>query len=133
MKPLPYEGGFYVETYRCDEKITQVALPTRYSSEKNFSTAILYLLTPDTFSAFHRLRSDEIFHFYLGDSVTMLQLHPDGSSEVTTLGQDIMKGQRLQVTVPPLASCRRQERGARLLSQRRRQIRLNGLHRRSRF
>jgi len=100
MKPLPYEGGYYTETYRCDEKIAQAALPTRYSSEKNFSTAILYLLTPDTFSAFHRLRSDEIFHFYLGDSVTMLQLHPDGSSEVTTLGQDIMKGQRVQVTVP---------------------------------
>jgi predicted cupin superfamily sugar epimerase len=100
MRPLPYEGGFYVETYRCDEKIGQAALPTRYTGEKNFSTAILYLLTPDTFSALHRLRSDEIFHFYLGDPVTMLQFHPDGSSEVMTLGQDIIKGQRIQVTVP---------------------------------
>ncbi|MHC4424021.1 MAG: cupin domain-containing protein, partial [Planctomycetota bacterium] len=74
MRPLSYEGGFYVETYRCAEKIAQTALPARYTDEKNFSTAILYLLTPDTFSALHRLRSDEIFHFYLGDPVTMLQL-----------------------------------------------------------
>jgi len=100
MKPLPYEGGFYVETYRASEKISETALPAGYTGERNFSTAILYLLTPNTFSALHRLKSDEIFHFYLGDPVTMLQLHPDGPSEVTTLGQDIMNGQRVQATVP---------------------------------
>jgi len=100
MKPLPYEGGYYVETYRCAEKIAQAALPARYTNEKNFSTAILYLLTPDTFSALHRLRSDEIFHFYLGDPVTMLQLHRDRTSEIITLGRDIMNGQRVQATVP---------------------------------
>jgi predicted cupin superfamily sugar epimerase len=99
MKPLPHEGGYYVETYRSDEKIAQAALPTRYTGERNLSTAILYLLTPDTFSALHRLKSDEIFHFYLGDAVTMLILHTDGSSEVVTLGQDIFNDQRVQVTV----------------------------------
>jgi len=100
MKPLPHEGGYYVETYRSDEKIAQAALPTRYTGERNLSTAILYLLTPDMFSALHRLRSDEIFHFYLGDPVTMLQLHSNGSSEVITLGQDIFNDQRVQVTMP---------------------------------
>ncbi|MHC4482006.1 MAG: cupin domain-containing protein [Planctomycetota bacterium] len=100
MKPLPGEGGYYVETYRASEKISEVALPARYTGERNFCTAILYLLTPDTFSALHRLKSDEIFHFYLGDPVTMLQLHADGSSEVITLGRDIVNGQRVQVTVP---------------------------------
>ena len=100
MKPLPHEGGYYVETYRCDEKISPTALPARYTGERNLSTAILYLLTPDMFSALHRLRSDEIFHFYLGDPVTMLQLHSNGSSEVITLGQDIFNDQRVQVTVP---------------------------------
>lgn len=100
MKPLPAEGGYYVETYRASEKIGQAALPARYTSERNFSTAILYLLTPDTLSSLHRLKSDETFHFYLGDPVTMLQLHPDGSSEVITLGQDVLTGQRIQVTVP---------------------------------
>jgi predicted cupin superfamily sugar epimerase len=100
MRPLPQEGSFYVETYRCREKIEQVKLPARYTGNRNFSTAILYLLTPDTLSALHRVKSDEIFHFYLGDPATMLQLHPDGASEVITLGQDILSGQRVQVTVP---------------------------------
>ena len=100
MKPLPKEGGFYVETYCCREKIARAKLPVRYSGDRSFSTAILYLLTPRTFSALHRVNSDEIFHFYLGDSVTMLQLHPDGSSKVITLGHDILNGRRIQVTVP---------------------------------
>ena len=100
MKPLPGEGGYFIETYRAKEKIAQAALPDKYSGARNFGTAILYLLTPDTCSKLHRLVSDEVFHFYLGDPVRMLQLHPDGSSEVIDLGSDIMNGQRVQVTVP---------------------------------
>ncbi|MHC4125857.1 MAG: cupin domain-containing protein [Planctomycetota bacterium] len=100
MKPLPVEGGYYVETYRAKEKIAQAALPDRFAGERNLSTTILYLLTPDTPSKLHKLVSDEIYHFYLGDPVTMLQLHPDASSEVITLGQDILNGQRIQATVP---------------------------------
>ena len=100
MKAHPGEGGYYVESYRSGEKIAQTGLPVRYRGDRNLGTAILYLLTPDTYSALHRVASDEIFHFYLGDAVTMLQLHPDGSSEVITLGQDIFNGQRVQVMVP---------------------------------
>ena len=99
MRPLTNEGGYYVETYRALEKIAPAALPVRYTSERNFATAILYLLTPDTFSSLHRLAGDEIYHFYLGSPVTMLQLHPDGSSEVITLGQDILNGQCVQAVV----------------------------------
>ena len=101
LEPLPGEGGFYRETYRSsDKKIPADMLPERYSSDKHIATAIYYLLTPETFSAIHRLISDEIFHFYLGDPVTMLQLHPDGSGETITLGPDIEAGQRLQCVVP---------------------------------
>lgn len=100
MKPLPGEGGYYVETYRCREKIARGTLPARYAGERSFGTAILHLLTPGTFSALHRLLSDETFHFYLGDSVTMLQLHPDGTSELIILGHEILNGQCVQVTVP---------------------------------
>jgi predicted cupin superfamily sugar epimerase len=100
MKELPQEGGFYVETYRAKEKIAQAGLPARYAGWRNFSTAILYLLTSDTFSALHRLKSDEVFHFYLGDAVTMLQLRPDGGSEVVILGHDILKGEKVQILVP---------------------------------
>lgn len=100
MIPLKGEGGFYTETYRCRKRIAEAHLPAGYAGGRSLGSAILYLLTPDTFSALHRLKSDEIFHFYLGDPVTMLQLHPDGSGEVITLGRDILNGQRVQVTVP---------------------------------
>lgn len=83
LQPLPLEGGYYRETYRSEH-----------------GTAIYYLLTPETCSALHRLPQDEIFHFYLGDPVTMLQLHPDGSSQVITVGPEIDKGQQVQVVVP---------------------------------
>lgn len=99
LKPLPGEGGFYRETYRSEEKIPMKELPGRYSSAKSFCTAIYYLLTPDTCSALHRLGSDEIFHFYLGDPVSMLQLHPGGTSKLLTLGQDVEKDESLQVVV----------------------------------
>jgi uncharacterized protein len=100
MKPLPDEGGFFVETYRAEEKITQTALPPRYSGDRNFSTAILYLLTSETFSKLHKVKSDEVFHFYLGDDVTMLQLFPGGKSKVTELGSDITNNQHIQLSVP---------------------------------
>ena len=100
LKPLPHEGGFYRETYRSAEKIPHTALPPRFSSDRAFSTAIYYLLTPDTHSALHRLLSDEIFHFYCGDAVIMLHLYPDGSSKVITLGGKIDAGEHPQVMVP---------------------------------
>ena len=99
LQPHP-EGGFYRETYRSGETIAAAALPPRYGKDRSFSTAIYYLLTPDSFSSLHRLQSDELFHFHLGDPVTMLQLHEDGRGETITLGQDILAGQQLQVVVP---------------------------------
>ncbi len=103
MEPLPEEGGYYVETYRAAERIGRSCLPGRYGGERCFGTAIFYLLTANSFSALHRLKSDEVFHFYMGDAVEMLQLHPDGSSSVITLGSDVAAGQRVQVVVPAMA------------------------------
>ena len=100
MKPLQKEGGFYVETYRAQDKISKAHLPGRLTGERNLATAILYLLMPETLSRLHKLTSDEIYHFYLGDAVIMLQLHPDGSSQVIELGHNIKKGQNLQIAVP---------------------------------
>lgn len=100
LKPHPEEGGYFVETYRSLETIPESALPGRYKGVRNFGTAIYYLLTPATFSAIHRVQSDEIFHFYLGDPVEMLQLWPDGSGKVLILGSDILNGTQPQVIVP---------------------------------
>jgi predicted cupin superfamily sugar epimerase len=99
LKPLSNEGGYFVETYKSDEVLSRSTLPERYGSDRSLSTAIYYLLTPDSASLLHRLKSDEVIHFYLGDPVTMLQLHPDRSSEVITLGSDLKAGERPQVVV----------------------------------
>jgi hypothetical protein len=100
MKPLPVEGGYFSETYRAKDAVAASALPDSYPGERAISTAIYYMLTPDTFSALHRLRGDEIYHFYLGDAVEMLQLKPGGTGEAVLLGQDIAAGMRLQHVVP---------------------------------
>jgi predicted cupin superfamily sugar epimerase len=106
MQPLRQEGGFYIETYRAAEQLKKEILPEGYSGDRNFSSTILYLLTAKTISLMHRLKSDEMFHFYLGSPVTMLQLHPDGRSpqrgrsEIITLGPNILDGQVVQALVP---------------------------------
>jgi len=100
MQPLPVEGGYFVETYRSKFTLAQSSLPSSYPGERSMSTAIHYMLTPDTFSAMHRLRGDEVYHFYLGDSVEMLLLKADGTAEAVLLGQDIATGMRLQHVVP---------------------------------
>ena len=83
LEPLPVEGGWFAETYR-----------------SRWSTAIYYLLTPGTFSAMHRLPSDEVYHFYAGDPVTLLLLGPGEDATTVTLGTDLAAGQRPQVVVP---------------------------------
>jgi hypothetical protein len=100
LEPHPIEGGFFAETYRSETKLPDTVVGPAYSGERFAGTAIFYLLTPETFSAMHKLPGDELFHFYLGDPVEMLQLRPDGTSEIVTLGQDIAAGMRLQHCVP---------------------------------
>ena len=100
LAPHPKEGGFFRETYRAGESLPASALPPRYQGPRSASTAIYYLLTPTTFSALHRLQTDEIFHFYLGDPIRMLQLDPDGTGRTIVLGPDVLHGQQLQVLAP---------------------------------
>ena len=100
MQPLRQEGGYYIETYRAAEQLKKEILPAGFSGDRNLSSVILYLLTAKTVSVMHRLKCDEMFHFYMGNPVTMLQLHPDGSSEIVTLGNDIRNEQKVQVLVP---------------------------------
>jgi predicted cupin superfamily sugar epimerase len=99
LKPHSLEGGYFRETYRSTDRLPAAALPAHYGQEKSAQTAMYYLLTPETFSALHRLPTDETFHFYLGGPVTMLQLAPDGG-RVVTLGTDLAAGQHPQIIVP---------------------------------
>ena len=102
LEPLPEEGGLFKQTYCSPESINREHLPDRYLVDKPFGTAIYYLLTADvdSFSALHKLPTAELYHFYLGDPVELLQLHPDRTSEIITLGQDILAGQKVQHLVP---------------------------------
>jgi len=100
LRPLPLEGGYYRETYRASDRLPASALAAHYPMAKSACTAIYYLLTPETFSALHRLPTDEIFHFYLGDPVHMLQLPPDGDGCIVMLGSDLNARQHPQLLVP---------------------------------
>jgi predicted cupin superfamily sugar epimerase len=97
LRPLPEEGGEYVETWHAP---AVVASREGDSANRPLGTAIYYLLRPDTFSTIHRLGTDELFHFYLGDPVEQLQLAPDGSGQLVTIGPDLAAGMRPQVVVP---------------------------------
>jgi uncharacterized protein len=101
LVPHPREGGFYVRTYESGERLpTDAFADRRYPGARFTATAIYYLLEPGTFSEMHRLKSDEIFHFYAGDSVEMLQLHAAGSGTILRIGNDLANGERPQVLAP---------------------------------
>jgi predicted cupin superfamily sugar epimerase len=100
LQPLRAEGGYFSEMYRSKFTLSQRSLPSGYFGERALSTAIYYMLTPDTFSVIHRLKGDEVYHFYLGDPAEMLVLKPDGTGETVLLGPDIVSGMRLQQVVP---------------------------------
>lgn len=102
LQPHPREGGWFAETWRSHETIPAAALPERYGGEsaRAAGTAIYYLLEPGNFSEMHRLGSDEVFHFYLGDPVEMLQLWPDGTGRRVMLGTDLPADMLLQTVVP---------------------------------
>lgn len=100
LEPHPREGGCFVQTFASTDTVPAEAFsPSRYDRPRPLSTAIYYLLEPDTFSEMHVLASDEVFHHYLGDPVEMLQLHPDRSSSRHILGSDVLAGERPQLTV----------------------------------
>lgn len=100
LAPLPIEGGFFRRTYTAAERVSRAALPSRYPHDKDLSGAIYYLLGPGDISAMHRLLTDEIYHFYLGDPIELLLLYPNGRHGLHVLGHDLLAGQQVQLVVP---------------------------------
>lgn len=95
LTPLPVEGTLFTSTYRSTGDAPDGA---------PLGTAMigLYSTEPYSASSFHRLPGDEIWHFYGGDPLRLVLLHPDGSSEDVILGADFAAGQRVQFVVPAL-------------------------------
>lgn len=95
LVPLPEEGGFYRETYRS-------SFSADFSFGKRTSgTCIYYFITEEDYSALHRVKGDEIFHFYYGDPVEMLQIDASGARKIV-IGNNLQAGELPQVIVPSL-------------------------------
>lgn len=99
LQPHP-EGGYYKEVYRSEGSISEACLPNTFQGERSISTSIYYLLQKGDFSAFHRIKSDEIWHYYYGGNVLLHLLHPDGNYQCKVLGSDIIKGATFQLVIP---------------------------------
>ena len=99
LKPHP-EGGYFAETYRSAENIPMAGLPSRFTGDRSFATAIYFLLTKGEFSAFHRIKIDECWHFYAGDPLNIHIIDEAGNYSMITLGADINGGQVFQYVVP---------------------------------
>lgn len=98
LEPHP-EGGYFNEVYRSHEGILQQSLPTRFTGDRSFCTSIYYLLEGNDFSAFHRIKSDETWHFYAGGPLDVVMLSQEGP-RIERLGRNLHKGEVLQMTIP---------------------------------
>jgi hypothetical protein len=97
---LPHpEGGYFAETYRSEEGVKHEHLPVRYSGDRSFATAIYFLVHGGSFSALHRIKSDEIWHFYAGSRLTIYVIDPGGQLEEIHVGSDFEKGEVFQAAV----------------------------------
>lgn len=92
--------GFVAETYRSSPRIPRGALPEAYEGDRPYASALYFLVTPDARIAMHRIRSDQLYHHYLGDPLEVLLLFPTGAGAVTTVGPDLAAGMRPQLLIP---------------------------------
>lgn len=93
------EGGWFAETYRSAESVSAKALPERFQGARSFCTAIYFLLEAGDFSALHRIKSDELWHFHTGSALTIEVISPEGVHEQKTLGNDPSRGESFQAAV----------------------------------
>jgi uncharacterized protein len=100
MQRIPQEGPWFTLTYSSSDTLPRGALPGRYDGPRAAGSAIIAIITKNEYSGLHRLKTDEVWHYYGGDPLKLLILHPDGSGEVVVLGSDVLGGQKLQYVVP---------------------------------
>jgi len=99
LQPHP-EGGFYREYYRDKGVIPKSSLPNSFKGDRNYSANIYFLVPEGKKSNLHRIASDESWHFYLGDPLTVVQISPAGKVEKIVLGHDVKAGQKIAHVVP---------------------------------
>jgi predicted cupin superfamily sugar epimerase len=94
------EDGYYKEVYRSEGEIPAQVLPPEFGGSRNYCTSIYYMLTHDTFSAFHRIKQDEIWHFYDGSAIELHVISPTGEHSQHLIGSNVLQNEQPQVVVP---------------------------------
>jgi hypothetical protein len=94
------EGGYFKETYRSEILLPKSVLPSEFTSSRNASTCIYFMLTSDEFSAFHKVNQDEAWHFYLGETITLHMISPEGEYSQVSIGNDFGQNETPQFVVP---------------------------------
>ena len=93
--------GFVAETYRSALTIPAEALPESYDKgDRPYASALYFLVTPDAQIVMHRIRSDQLYHHYLGDPLEVLMLYADGNGAIATVGSDLRSDMRPQLLIP---------------------------------
>ena len=98
LSPHP-EGGYYRVTYQSTLTLAQDALPSAFHGDRSASTAIYFLLAQEDFSAFHRIASDELWHFYAGSGLIVYVIDPEGNYSELRLGDAFEAGEVFQAVV----------------------------------
>jgi predicted cupin superfamily sugar epimerase len=99
LEPHP-TCGFVAETYRSPLKIPSEALPKAYEGDRPYGSALYFLVSPEAQIVMHRIRSDQLYHHYMGDPLEVLMLYPNGTGAVASVGSDLTGGERPQLFVP---------------------------------
>jgi uncharacterized protein len=99
LQPHP-TCGFVSETYRSTLEIPASAMPAEYGSPPPYGSVLYFLVSPERRLALHRIRSDQMYHHYLGDPLEVLLLYTDGRGEVRVVGSDLTAGMRPQLVIP---------------------------------
>lgn len=94
------EGGYYRESYRSPLLVAVTQAEDGPAVQRNVSTGIYFLLEQGNFSAFHKIHSDEMWHFYAGQALEVLEISPAGELRCTRLGPDVLQGEVFQHMVP---------------------------------
>jgi len=100
LKLLPHpEGGYYKEVYRSELILLPKSLPAEFGGKRHICTSIYFLIEKDNFSAFHRIKSNETWHFYDGSGLEVIEIQANGALKKTVVGRNLPQGDLLQYTV----------------------------------
>lgn len=92
--------GFVRETYRSVLQIARSGLPSPFDGGRPLGSALYFLVAPTAPVKLHRIRNDQLYHYYLGDPLEVLLLRDDGAAERVVVGPDLRAGQRVQLLIP---------------------------------